>query len=157
MAALAQENPPKPTVSDAPLTSEQNAVYRAVLAVCLKGSDGVLNLANTTDPLDRVDTGCLRMDARFAKGSTTLVHRIDPSLVANTKIALVDPDSQQERICENDPQNLIKRAIDGGEELTDEQLDQSLKKGFDSGLFTLSEKVGDAVAMTRSGKAMPGA
>jgi hypothetical protein len=37
LRAVAQENAPKPRVSDAPLTSEQVAVYRAVLAVFSEG------------------------------------------------------------------------------------------------------------------------
>jgi hypothetical protein len=47
--AVAQENAPKPRVSDAPLTSEQIAVYRAVLGAYLKGSNRALKLANVTD------------------------------------------------------------------------------------------------------------
>ncbi len=143
MGAITQENPSKPTVSDAPITSEQIAVYRAVLAAYLKGSNGVLNLANITDPLDRADTGCLTVAAGAAKGPATVVHRIGPSLVTGTKIILVDPDRQQETIKENDPQNLIKKTIDDGQKFTDEQLDQSLKSAFDTGLFTLSEIVFD--------------
>ena len=139
LGAVAQENPPKPTVSDAPLTSEQIVVYRAVLAVYLKGSDGVLNLANITAPFDGADTACSSVGTGVTKGSASSVHRIDPSLVADTKIVLVDSDLQQETIKENDPQNLIKKVIDDGQKFTDGQLDQSLKTAFESGLFTLSE------------------
>jgi hypothetical protein len=40
---------------------------------------------------------------------------------------------------ENDPQNLMKKAIDEHEKVTDEQLDQSVKQAFHTGVFTLSE------------------
>jgi hypothetical protein len=144
LGAIAQENAPKPRVSDAPLTSEQIAVYRAVLAVYLRGSDLVLNLANITEQLDGADTPCLRgLDAGVAKGSTPAIHRIGPSLVADTKIVLVDPDHQQKAIKENDPQNLIRKAMDDRQKITDEQLDQSVESALNSGLFTLSEIVFD--------------
>jgi hypothetical protein len=140
LGAVAQENVPKPKVSDAPLTSEQIAVYRAVLGDYLKGSDRVLNLANTTEPLGETDTACVRgLDAGVAKGSASIVHRIAPSFVADTKIVLVDSDRQQAKSKENDPQNLMRKAIDDHQKITDAQLDQSIKSAFDTGLFTLSE------------------
>jgi hypothetical protein len=140
LGAVAQENAPKPSVSDAPLTGEQTAVYRAVLGVYLKGSDRVLNLANVTEPLEGADTACVRgIDTSVAKGSAFIVHRFALSFVADTKIMLVDPDSQEVRIKENDPQNLISKAIDDHQKITDEQLDTSIKSAFDTGLFTLSE------------------
>jgi hypothetical protein len=144
LGAVAQENPQKPQIVDAPLTSDQIAVYRAVLAIYLKGSHRVLNLANVTEPLDEPDTACLKgLDAGVEKGLASVIHRIGPSLVADLKIVLVDPDRQQETIKENDPQNLMKRAIDDRQKITDEQLDQSIKTAFDTGLFTLSEIVFD--------------
>src|ERR1700722_8225928 len=121
--AVSQEKALKPTVSDTPLTNEQIAVYRAVLAVYLKGSDDVLNLANITQPLDAADTDCLRgLSAELAK-PTSVIHRIGPSLVADKKIILVEPDRQHETIKENDPQNLIKKEIDDRQRITEEQLD----------------------------------
>lgn len=140
LGAVAQENSPKPKVSSAPLTSEQIAVYRAVLGRYLKGSQGVLNLANITEPLVEADTACVeRLDSRATKGSVAVVHRIAPSFVADTKIVLVDSERQQATIKENDPQNLMRKAIDDQQKITDEQLDQSLKSAFSTGLFTLSE------------------
>jgi len=43
----------------------------------------------------------------------------------------------------NDPQKLIKKAIDDHEKVTDKELDKSTKKAFETGLFTLSEIVFD--------------
>lgn len=110
----------------------------------LKGSDGALNLANITEPLDQSNKSCFGgrgMETSDAPASA--IHRIGPSLVANMKIVLVDSEHQQSKIKENDPQNLIKRAIDDGEKFTDEQLDQSLKQAFQNGLFTLTEIIFD--------------
>jgi hypothetical protein len=138
--AVAQESAPKPKISDAPLSSEQIAVYRAVLADYLKGSQDVLNLAEVTEPFDGAESGCLRgLDTGASNRSAPVVHRMDASLVADTKVVLVDPGRQHQRVEENDPQKLIRKAIDDHQKLTDEQLDDSVKSAFASGLFTLSE------------------
>jgi hypothetical protein len=137
---IAQRSAPKPTVSDAPLSDEQIAVYRAVLSAYLKGSDGVLNVADITEPLDRSDTTCFSgLELEAANGAGSIIHRIGPTLIADKKIVLVDPDRQEEAIRKNDPGNLIRKATDDHEQITDEQLDKSLKRAFGSGLFTLSE------------------
>jgi hypothetical protein len=144
LTAVAQENSVKPKMSDAPLTTEQIAVYRAVLRDYLKGSDGALNLANITEPIDDSDKACFRgIDAGVIKESASVIHRIEPSVVANTKIVLVDSDRQQKTIKVNDPQNLIKKTIDDRQKLTDDQLDQSVKSAFGGALFELSEIVFD--------------
>lgn len=144
LRAFAQENGPKPKVSDDPLTTEQFAVYRAVLSDFLKGSDGALNLANITEPLDQSDKACFRgMDAVVIRESASVVHRLEPSLVTDTKIVLVDPDLQQNAIQENDPQQLIKKAVDEPGKVADEQMDESVKNAFKTALFTLSEIVFD--------------
>lgn len=144
LRAVAQENSLKPRMSDAPLTTEQIAVYRAVLRDYLKGSDGALNLANITEPTDESDKACFRgMDAGVIKESASVIHRIEPPLVANTKIVLVDPNRQQRTIKENDPQNLVKKTINDRQKVTDKQLDQPVKSAFDSALLELSEIVFD--------------
>jgi hypothetical protein len=137
---LAQESSPKPTISDAPLTTEQIAVYRAVLSEYTKGSATVLNLANITEPLDGSDVTCLiGFYIAVKKQTPPLIHRIGPALIVNMKIALVDPERQHQAVRDNDPDNLIRKATDDHQKITDEQLDKSLKSAFDSGLFTLSE------------------
>ena len=72
-----------------------------------------------------------------------VIHKLEPSLVSNTKVVLVDPERQQSAIKENDPQNLMKKAIDDHEKVTSEQLDESIRQAFQTGLFTLSEVVFD--------------
>jgi hypothetical protein len=140
LGAVAQGTVQKLKVSDAPLASEQLAVYRVVLGNYLKGSGRVLNLANITEPFDEPDTACVTgLDSRVAKRSASTVHRIASSFVADTKITLVDSSRQQATIKENDPQNLIRKAVDDHQKIADEQLDQSVKSAFDTGLFTLSE------------------
>ena len=144
ICAMTQEDTPKPKVSDDSLTPEQIAVYRAVLKDYTKGSDGALNLANKTEPLDQSDKACFEgIEAGVSKVSAPVVHRLGPSLVLNTRIVLFDPNRQQKTIKENDPQNLVKKAVDDHERINDDQLGDSVKTAFDTGLFTLSEIVFD--------------
>ena len=51
VAVSIQDDEPKPVLSQDPLTAEQIAVYRAMLAHYTKGEDVALNIANVTDPL----------------------------------------------------------------------------------------------------------
>lgn len=50
VATPIQDDEPKPVLSQDPLTAEQIAVYRAMLADYTKDEDGALNIANVTDP-----------------------------------------------------------------------------------------------------------
>ena len=140
ICAVSQHDSPKPPVSDEPLTTEQIAVYRVVLRDYLKGSDGSLNLANVTEPFDQLGKACLKGMRLGHATMPTITHKLEPSVVSNTKIVLVDPERQETAIEENDPQNLMKKAIDDHEKVTSEQLDESIKQAFQSGLFTLSDK-----------------
>lgn len=141
--AGAQQNAFKPTMSGAPLTKDQIAIYRTVLRDYLKGSHGALNLADVTEQIDQSDKACFSgVDAATAKDSPSVIHRIDRSVVTSKKIVLVDPGSQQKAIEENDPQKLVKMAIDG-RKVTDEQVGESVDRAIASGLFQLSEIVFD--------------
>jgi hypothetical protein len=55
--ANAQNATPKPQVSSGSLTSDEAAVYRAVFPDYVKGSDGVLNVADRTVTLSRSNLG----------------------------------------------------------------------------------------------------
>jgi hypothetical protein len=136
--ATAQDKPTKPVVSQESLTSEEVSIYRTVLKDYLKGSENTLNVAAMTEPLDESDD-CVKL-VRLTNPSapTSVVHRLEPS-ISGAKITLVDPERQRNAVEENDPQNLMKKAIDEHEKVTDEQLDQSVKQAFHTGVFTLSE------------------
>lgn len=137
-----QDDAPKAKVSPDPLTEEQISVYRAVLGSYSNGSNTALNVADKTETLDlSEDKDCLKgieMDA--GNTSTSVVHRLDARVTKMKKdIALVDAELQQKKVEENDPQKLMKRAIDDGERVTEKQLDSSLRGAFAAGLFTFSE------------------
>jgi len=134
------EHSSKAILSNDALSAEQIAVYRAVLTDYLKGSDGALNLANMSELLDRSDRACFKgVESGDASLPAPVIHRLEPSILVNTKIVLVDRGRQRETVRDNDPQNLLEKAIDDHEKVTNEQLDQSVKQAFQTGLFTLSE------------------
>jgi hypothetical protein len=144
VAGATQEDAPKPKVSKDPLTAEQIAVYRTVLRDYTKGSGGSLNLADKTEPLDQsgpfFDKSCMKgLELEPAESSVPVVHQLDFAVASNKKFVLVDPERQEEKIKANDTQNLMKRAIDDGEKVSDKQIENSVKQAFATGLFTLTE------------------
>ncbi len=52
---------------------------------------------------------------------------------------LVNADEQEKKIEMNDPQIVMKSAIDEHAEVTDKQLEDSIKRAFETGLFSFSE------------------
>jgi hypothetical protein len=144
----AQDNPPQPTVNNESLTSEQIAVYRAVLQDYLGDSKAVLNLADKTDPVESpasaFNGSC--QDDRTKQAIPSLipiVHRFSKSTALGPKVIIVDPDQQREKIKTSDPQNLIKKAIDDHEAVPENQLDDNVKQAFANGLFSFSEIIFD--------------
>jgi hypothetical protein len=140
----AQDEAPRPKVSKDPLTADQIAVYKAVLKDYVRGSDASLNVADKTEALELSgpfsDEDCgkgLKWERSGAPDS--VVHQLDRAVTLGAKMVLVDADAQQKKVEENDPQKLMKRAIDGGERVTDKDLDSTLKQAFATGLFTFSE------------------
>jgi hypothetical protein len=142
LVALSQEDAPKAKVSSDPLTEEQIAVYRTVFDSYSNGSNATLNVADQTETLDlSEDKDCLKgIDLDPGNTSTSVVHRLDNRVTKMKKnIVLVNGELQQKKVEENDPQKLMKRAIDGGERVTEKQLDGSLREAFATGLFAFSE------------------
>ena len=144
LSAIAQESTLKPTLTDTPLTADQIAVYRAVLAEYLRGSDRVLNLADVTEPIDESDRSCLGgMGASRLEETAPVIHRIDRAVVADTKTVIVSPDRQREAVRQRDPDNLLTNSLQTGQKPTDEQLDTAVQNALNGGLFQLSEIVFD--------------
>ena len=142
LVALSQEDAPKAKVSSDPLTEEQIAVYRTVFDSYSNGSKATLNVADQTETLDlSEDKDCLKgIDLDPGNTSTSVVHRLDNRVTKmKQNIVLVNGELQQKKVEENDPQKLMKRAIDGGERVTEKQLDGSLREAFATGLFAYSE------------------
>jgi hypothetical protein len=131
LAAAPQIEAPKPKISNEPLTPEQVAVYRAVLEDYTNGTNGTLNLANRTEPSEASDRACLKGKPDGAE-SHPIVHQLDSTLLLNRKFVLVDPGRQVEVIKENDPQKVIMNAIDDRKVPSTKQVNDSVKRAFDS-------------------------
>lgn len=146
LGATPQDDAPKTKLSPDPLTEDQVAVYRDVLDGYSNGSNTALNVADKTETLDlSEDKDCLKgIEMDTGNTSTSVVHRLDGRVTKMKKdITLVDAELQQKKVEENDPQKLMKRAIDDGERVTEKQLDSSLRDAFTAGIFTFSEIVFD--------------
>jgi hypothetical protein len=142
--AAQQNEAPKPKVSSNRLTAEQIAIYRAVLFDYTRGADVALSLSNSTVPLDEsaasFEKSCMPPAVREPPTiAVPIVHRLDHRVALSPKMLLVDRDRQQETVNANDPQKLMKRAIDDHESVSEKQVNDSVKQAFDTGLFTLSE------------------
>ena len=133
------------TVSSDPLTADQISIYRAVIPDYLRGSLDKLNIASTTETPDQgplFDYRCMKR--AYGDGTSVhVVHKLDSLLAGNPQLVLVQSQQQEQEIQGNDPQKLIKKAIDDHEKVTDKELDKSTKKAFETGLLTLSEIVFD--------------
>ena len=145
-SSVAQDDSAKVTVSKEALTAEQVAVYRVVLKNYLKGSNGTLNLSNTTYPLDLggplFDEGCVKgVKLEKSDESHQVVHLFESALPLAPNVTLVDPKQQSVKVKQNDPQDLLKKAIDEHQTVTDKQLGTSVQLAFSTGLFSFSEIV----------------
>ena len=139
LVCLAQETERKPTVSKEPLTQEQVDIYRAVLNLYMKHSTVRVNLSDTTEPMDfsglsSDDTCGKGIDLETTEGRSPVVHTLGPSVAVASGIVFVDPEQQERKIKEGDPENVIMKG-----KHTEEELHNSLKKAFDNGLLSLSE------------------
>lgn len=146
--ACGQDASPKTRVSTDPLTTEQIAIYRAVLKNYMGKSEGPLNIAAKTSTQEPsgpfFDKDCVHgISLQIAENLGSTIHRLSQAVLLNPQMILVDPDEQQAKINANDPANLLKRVIDDHEEVSQEQLDNSLTLAFSTGLFTFSEIVFD--------------
>jgi hypothetical protein len=141
ICAVAQGQSQKTKASKDTLSDEQLAVYLAVLKDYMKDSRGSLNLSIKTYPLV-VDEGCSKgLKLERTDDSVPSVHAFTSAPAPN--VVLVDPEQQKSKVKENDPQNLMKKAIDEREPVTEEQLNKSLELAFSTGLFSFSEIVFD--------------
>jgi hypothetical protein len=142
--ARAQDHAPKRKVSGESLTQEQAAVYRAVLQDILGDSKDALNLANTTEtitpPGGLFNGACPKTSQpQVAQDSTSAVHHLDPALVLNLKVVLVDPVLQEAQIKNGDSSMLMKRVIEDRQDVPQKQIDDATERAVKNGLLTLSE------------------
>lgn len=128
----------KPKVSADPLSAEQLAVYRAVLAGWMQSDGPPTNLSVQTVPLQ--DSIGYSGNKECGKGLSleplpeVTVHRFRPQdllqLGAERALTLIDPERGNKEVDTNDP----GKAIRGGQ-----SIDNAVRNGFAHGLITVSE------------------
>jgi hypothetical protein len=125
-----------PKIADQSLTTDQLAVYRAILLSWFQGSKDAVNLNSLTSPIDATDPSS---DQQCSKGLAMEevrlgeVHRIlmqDLAQLGPFQFHLVDPKTGKTEVSDNDP----GRAIQNGK-----SVDEAVKNGFAHGLLTLGE------------------
>ena len=107
------------TVSSDPLTADQISIYRAVISDYLRGSSDKLNIASTTESPDQGPLFDYRYIKRAYRDGTSVhvVPKLDCLLAGNPQLVLVQRQQQEQEIQGqgNDPQKLVKKAIDDHE------------------------------------------
>jgi len=134
LALGAQES--KPKVSDAPLTSEQLAIYRIVLNGWMNNGQGKhpvhLSVETTLPASSDMDVDCAKgLDMETT--SPNEIHHFrsaDLPQLGSVRIELVDPEKQAAEVRENDPGKHIRE----GSKIVD-----AVSNGFAHGLVTLGE------------------
>jgi hypothetical protein len=127
-----ESNDVKPTISKAPLSTDEIAVYRAFLSSYDNGAPGQLNVANVTRPL-RLDNekecmnGIALEDTEKARKT---VHVIGPEVSEGKRVNFVDPEKQAKLVKENDPSRTIGRG---------KSVEKAVEDAFASGLLSISE------------------
>ena len=132
LAPHAYTQPSQPKISDKPLSSDQLAIYKAVLQDWPYGAKQqtkfTVHLSTQTVPAE-ADEDC----AKGLEPPAKELHRFRPEDIAQlgpSKIALVDPDAQRKEVAENDPGKHIRK----GASIAD-----AVANGFAHGLVTLGE------------------
>ena len=131
IAQAEKEQPPK--VSDSPLTSDELAIYHAVLDGWMRDTNQPIFLSIQTVPLDPENEGCGKNAPALEKADPRMVHRFrngDIAKLGRAKLTLVDPEAQKKQVAENDPGKAIREG---------KSVDDAVKGGFDHGLVSLSE------------------
>jgi hypothetical protein len=123
---------PKPRLSNQPLTSEQQAIYRTFLATYDNGAKSTVNLGNETTTFKASDSdlkGCLSgIDLTLPDPS--VLHSLTSDVLPGTGFRLVDPKKQEKEVKQSDPGTLIRKGV---------PVDAAVRQGFAAGLFSFSE------------------
>jgi hypothetical protein len=139
--SLASFQTQKPVRSTESLTTDEIAIYKAVLQRIRSGKSGApgtLNVSATTYPLDPSfrrsglsDSGCLK-GIQLDNLATTShsFHELSPDILPNDGARLVDPKKQTKIVNDNDPDKTMREG---------KSVDTAVKDAFGTALFSLSE------------------
>jgi hypothetical protein len=128
----------KPVKNTAPLSTDEIAIYRAVLRQYESGDSGSLNVSARTYPLDPdsqlnrlADNECLKgIRLENLAELAHSFHDLTPEVLPAKNMKLVDPKQQGKIVSSNDPDKTIG---DG------KSVDDAVKGAFNTALFSMSE------------------
>ncbi len=129
---------PKPAKSTNPLSTDEIAIYRAVLQHWTSNERTALNISSRTFPLDitarssRIsECNCLKgMQAEPLLSAFRSFHDLSPEILPNDTFRLVDPKKQLKVVRDNDPDRRM---------VTGKSVNDAVRDAFANGLFELSE------------------
>jgi len=138
---LSQLSRPKRAIDKRPparrgkLTSDETAVYRAVLKQWLAGDRDPLNVSVATYPLDvlseTLTCECLKgIDHRSLLLASNSMHSLTSDILPRENVRLVDPDSRKRLAADNDMGNSIA---------SNRSVETAVDEAVRNGLFSLSE------------------
>lgn len=125
----------RPPESRGKPTSDETAVYRAVLKQWVAGDQDPLNVSVETYPLDVLSETpaceCLKgIDRQSLLSASNSVHSLTSDILPRKNIRLVDLDSQKTLAAQNDVGNSIA---------SNRSVETAVNVAFRNGLFSLSE------------------
>jgi hypothetical protein len=128
----------KPTKSAAPLTADEIAVYKAVLAHYSSKEAGMLNVSIRTFPLNPESPrnglskgGCLQgMELENLTSASRTFHELTPEVLPGKNMKLVDAKKQAQVVRSNDPDKTMGEG---------KSVENAVASAFATGLFSMSE------------------
>ncbi|HET9791633.1 MAG TPA: hypothetical protein VFR08_10055 [Candidatus Angelobacter sp.] len=127
----------KPVKVAAPLSADEVAIYKAVLRAYSDKKDIVLNVSQTTYPLDPdfpmegLREECVKdIHLENLMVVSRSFHQLTPDVLPGKPMKLVDPGKQAKIVHSNDP----SKTIDKGKPVKD-----AVETAFSTGLFSMSE------------------
>jgi len=128
----------KPTKSTTPLTADEIAIYKAVLAHYSSKEAGGLNVSIRTFPLDPGSSrgglsngDCLRgIELENLTATSRTFHELTPEILPGKNMKLVDPKKQSKVVRGNDPDKTTREGKSVG---------SAVASAFATALFSMSE------------------
>lgn len=128
----------KPTKSANPLTADEVAIYKAVLAHYSSKEPGMLNVSIRTFPLNPESPrnglskgGCLQgMELENLTSASRTFHELTPEVLSGKNMKLVDARKQVQVVRSNDPDKTMRKG---------KSVESAVASTFATGLFSMSE------------------
>jgi hypothetical protein len=123
----------KPAKASAPLSSDEVAIYQAILTQQNTKESSPLNVATTTVPFakDSATNDCLQdIKLENVPAVSHSFHELTEEVVSKTDARLVNPKEHSKIAHANDPEKTMKEG---------KSVDDAVRGAFASGLFSMSE------------------